>query len=49
MFQVFNLIIPCVLISLIALLSFYMPSDEGEKVTLGKLTESYKLEAEPIV
>ncbi|PAV57982.1 hypothetical protein WR25_04425 [Diploscapter pachys] len=35
MFYVFNLIIPCVLISLIALLSFYMPSNEGEKVTLG--------------
>ncbi|PAV79781.1 hypothetical protein WR25_11116 isoform C [Diploscapter pachys] len=35
MFYVFNLITPCVLISLIALLSFYMPSNEGEKVTLG--------------
>uniref|UniRef100_A0A158PHK9 Neur_chan_memb domain-containing protein n=1 Tax=Angiostrongylus costaricensis TaxID=334426 RepID=A0A158PHK9_ANGCS len=32
---VFNLILPCVLISGIALLGFYMPSDSGEKVTLG--------------
>ncbi|CAI2349584.1 unnamed protein product [Caenorhabditis sp. 36 PRJEB53466] len=35
MFYVFNLILPCVLISLIALLGFYMPTDSGEKVTLG--------------
>uniref|UniRef100_A0A9J2Q9U4 Neurotransmitter-gated ion-channel ligand-binding domain-containing protein n=1 Tax=Ascaris lumbricoides TaxID=6252 RepID=A0A9J2Q9U4_ASCLU len=35
MFYVFNLILPCVLISAIALLGFYMPSDSGEKVTLG--------------
>lgn len=35
MFFVFNLILPCVLISIIALLGFYMPSDAGEKVTLG--------------
>ncbi|CAJ0943318.1 unnamed protein product, partial [Mesorhabditis belari] len=35
MFYVFNLILPCVLISGIALLGFYMPSDSGEKVTLG--------------
>uniref|UniRef100_A0AC35TIJ2 Neur_chan_LBD domain-containing protein n=1 Tax=Rhabditophanes sp. KR3021 TaxID=114890 RepID=A0AC35TIJ2_9BILA len=32
---VFSLILPCVLISLVALLGFYMPSDSGEKVTLG--------------
>uniref|UniRef100_A0A914W783 Uncharacterized protein n=1 Tax=Plectus sambesii TaxID=2011161 RepID=A0A914W783_9BILA len=38
MFYVFNLILPCVLISLIALLGFYMPSDSGEKVTLGITT-----------
>ncbi|ODM87027.1 Neuronal acetylcholine receptor subunit alpha-10, partial [Orchesella cincta] len=30
-----QLILPCVLISGLALLSFYMPSDSGEKVTLG--------------
>uniref|UniRef100_A0A7E4VUT2 Neur_chan_LBD domain-containing protein n=1 Tax=Panagrellus redivivus TaxID=6233 RepID=A0A7E4VUT2_PANRE len=35
MFYVFNLIVPCVLTSAIALLGFYMPSDSGEKVTLG--------------
>ncbi|TKR57608.1 hypothetical protein L596_030288 [Steinernema carpocapsae] len=35
MFYVFNLILPCILISAIALLGFYMPSDSGEKVTLG--------------
>uniref|UniRef100_A0A914ZCD4 Uncharacterized protein n=1 Tax=Panagrolaimus superbus TaxID=310955 RepID=A0A914ZCD4_9BILA len=35
MFYVFNLILPCVLTSLVALLGFYMPSDSGEKVTLG--------------
>jgi hypothetical protein len=31
--SVFNLILPCVLITGIALLSFYMPSDSGEKVS----------------
>ena len=30
--SVFNLILPCVLITGIALMSFYMPSDSGEKV-----------------
>ena len=29
---VFNLILPCILITGIALMSFYMPSDSGEKV-----------------
>lgn len=38
MFYVFNLILPCVLITGIALLGFYMPSDSGEKVTLGITT-----------
>ena len=31
---VFNLILPCILITGIALMSFYMPSDSGEKVTM---------------
>ena len=30
----FNLILPCVLITGIALLGFYMPSDSGEKVSV---------------
>ncbi|CAG0921526.1 unnamed protein product [Notodromas monacha] len=38
LFYVFNLILPCVLITGVALLSFYMPSDSGEKVTLGITT-----------
>lgn len=38
MFYVFNLILPCGLITAIALLGFYMPSDSGEKVTLGITT-----------
>lgn len=35
MFYVFNLILPCMLINGIALLVFYVPSESGEKVTLG--------------
>ncbi|XP_054710773.1 neuronal acetylcholine receptor subunit alpha-10-like [Uloborus diversus] len=38
LFYVFNLILPCALITGIALLGFYMPSDSGEKVTLGITT-----------
>ncbi|CAM1294855.1 CHRNA9 (predicted) [Pycnogonum litorale] len=38
LFYVFNLILPCMLITTIALMSFYMPSDSGEKVTLGITT-----------
>uniref|UniRef100_T1JEQ2 Uncharacterized protein n=1 Tax=Strigamia maritima TaxID=126957 RepID=T1JEQ2_STRMM len=38
LFYVFNLVLPCVLITGIALMSFYMPSDSGEKVTLGITT-----------
>ena len=38
LWTVFNLILPCVLITGIALMSFYMPSDSGEKVTLGITT-----------
>ncbi|KAK2713854.1 hypothetical protein QYM36_009667, partial [Artemia franciscana] len=35
LFYVFNLILPCILINSIALLVFYVPSESGEKVTLG--------------
>ncbi|XP_034234744.1 neuronal acetylcholine receptor subunit alpha-10-like [Thrips palmi] len=35
LFYVFNLILPCILINCIALLVFYVPSESGEKVTLG--------------
>ncbi|XP_011699499.1 PREDICTED: neuronal acetylcholine receptor subunit alpha-7-like [Wasmannia auropunctata] len=35
MFYVFNLILPCILINGVALLVFYVPSESGEKVTLG--------------
>ena len=33
----FNLIIPCLLIALMALLDFILPPDAGEKLTLGEL------------
>ncbi|XP_035224260.1 neuronal acetylcholine receptor subunit alpha-10-like [Stegodyphus dumicola] len=35
MLHIFNLILPCVLINGISLLAFCVPSDSGEKVTLG--------------
>lgn len=38
MFYVFNMVLPCVLITLVALLGFYIPSDSGEKVTMGITT-----------
>ncbi|XP_014674123.1 PREDICTED: ligand-gated ion channel 4-like, partial [Priapulus caudatus] len=38
LYYVFNLVLPCVLITAVALLGFYMPSDSGEKVTLGITT-----------
>ncbi|XP_071952767.1 neuronal acetylcholine receptor subunit alpha-10-like [Antedon mediterranea] len=34
LFYMFNLLIPCMLISLLTLLDFYLPADAGEKVTL---------------
>ena len=38
LFYVFNMILPCLLITLVALLGFYIPSDSGEKVTMGITT-----------
>lgn len=34
LFYVFNMIMPCFLITLVALLGFYVPSDSGEKVSM---------------
>ena len=34
LFYIFNMMFPCVLITLIALLGFYLPSASGEKVTI---------------
>ncbi|ESN95576.1 hypothetical protein HELRODRAFT_86626, partial [Helobdella robusta] len=38
LFYVFNMILPCLIITLVALLGFYIPSDSGEKVTMGITT-----------
>ncbi|XP_068187833.1 neuronal acetylcholine receptor subunit alpha-10-like [Antennarius striatus] len=34
-FYIFNLILPCMMISFLAPLGFYLPADSGEKVSLG--------------
>ena len=39
--SVFNLILPCILITGIALMSFYMPSDSGEKVIILMTTDDW--------
>ena len=36
LYYFFNLIVPCVLISSMALLGFTLPPDSGEKLTLGE-------------
>lgn len=38
LFYVFNMIMPCFIITLIALLGFYIPSNSGEKVSMGITT-----------
>lgn len=38
LFYMFNLVMPCMLITLVALLGFYMPSESGEKVSMGITT-----------
>jgi len=35
LFYIFNLLLPCFLISFLAPLGFYLPADSGEKVSLG--------------
>ncbi|EFN85039.1 CHRNA7-FAM7A fusion protein [Harpegnathos saltator] len=37
LYYFFNLIVPCVLISSMALLGFTLPPDSGEKLTLGNV------------
>ena len=38
LFYLFNMVMPCVMITLVALLGFYMPSDSGEKISMGITT-----------
>lgn len=42
LYYFFNLIVPCVLISSMALLGFTLPPDSGEKLTLGKCAGSWE-------
>lgn len=41
LYYIFNLIVPCVLISSMALLGFTLPPDSGEKLTLGMFKPFY--------
>jgi hypothetical protein len=41
LYYFFNLIVPCVLISSMALLGFTLPPDSGEKLTLGEVLPSF--------
>lgn len=41
LYYFFNLIVPCVLISSMALLGFTLPPDSGEKLTLGEVFPSF--------
>ena len=38
LFYMFNLVMPCIMITLVALLGFYMPPESGEKVSMGITT-----------
>ncbi|ESP00162.1 hypothetical protein LOTGIDRAFT_141278, partial [Lottia gigantea] len=38
LFYLFNLVMPCVLITFVALMGFYVPSDSGEKISMGITT-----------
>lgn len=38
LFYLFNMVMPCVLITMVALLGFYMPNDSGEKISMGITT-----------
>ncbi|WAQ93627.1 LGC4-like protein, partial [Mya arenaria] len=38
LFYLFNMVMPCILITLVALLGFYMPPESGEKVSMGITT-----------
>lgn len=38
LFYLFNMVMPCVLITIVALLGFYMPPESGEKVSMGITT-----------
>ena len=42
LYYFFNLIVPCVLISSMALLGFTLPPDSGEKLTLGNIQTFFK-------
>ena len=44
LYYFFNLIVPCVLISSMALLGFTLPPDAGEKLTLGNFPSSFSEE-----
>jgi hypothetical protein len=37
LYFIFNLVFPCILISLMSILGFCLPPDSGEKIGLGKL------------